>query len=97
MIVSQRVSSVRDADLICVLSHGRVAGLGTHEELVAGCEIYREICASQLTQEEVGPSAVPAPLDAVASDAAMPSCTPEAASATGHFANSSAAHEGSAR
>lgn len=97
VIVSQRVSSVRDADLICVLSHGRVAGLGTHEELVAGCEIYREICASQLTQEEAGPSAVPAVADAAASDAAVPPCAPEAASAPGLFANPSAAHEGSAR
>lgn len=97
VIVSQRVSSVRDADLICVLSHGRVAGLGTHEELVAGCEIYREICASQLTPGEVGPSAVPAAPDAAALDAAVSPCTPEAASATVVFANPSAAHEGSAR
>lgn len=45
--VSQRVSAVRDADLICVLHHGEMAGLGTHDELVAACELYREICRSQ--------------------------------------------------
>ena len=45
--VSQRVSAVRDADVICVLHHGEMAGLGTHGELVATCELYREICRSQ--------------------------------------------------
>ena len=45
--VSQRVSAVRDADVICVLHHGEMSGLGTHEELVASCELYREICRSQ--------------------------------------------------
>ena len=53
VIVSQRVSSVRDADLICVLSHGRVAGLGTHGELLATCPLYEEICLSQLRREEL--------------------------------------------
>lgn len=53
VIVSQRVSSVRDADLICVLSHGSVAGLGTHEELLATCPLYEEICLSQLRREEL--------------------------------------------
>ncbi len=48
VIVSQRVSSVRDADLICVMRHGAAAGVGTHEELLDNCAIYREICASQL-------------------------------------------------
>lgn len=48
VIVSQRVSSVRDANLICVLYHGEIAGLGTHEELMASCSIYREIAESQL-------------------------------------------------
>lgn len=47
VIVSQRIASVRDADLICVLSHGRMAGLGSHGELLATCPLYREICASQ--------------------------------------------------
>ena len=54
VIVSQRVSAVRDADLICVLSHGRVAGLGTHDELLGSCDLYREICLSQLRREELG-------------------------------------------
>ena len=48
VIVSQRVSSVRDASVICVLRHGFVEGLGTHNELLEKCEVYREICASQL-------------------------------------------------
>ena len=53
VIVSQRVSTVRDADTICVLDHGSVAGLGTHDELYATCQLYREICQSQLRREEL--------------------------------------------
>lgn len=53
VIVSQRVSTVRDADMICVLDHGSVAGLGTHDELYASCQLYREICQSQLRCEEL--------------------------------------------
>lgn len=53
VIVSQRVSTVRDADMICVLDHGSVAGLGTHDELYVGCQLYREICQSQLRREEL--------------------------------------------
>lgn len=53
VIVSQRVSTVRDADMICVLDHGSVAGLGTHDELYASCQLYREICQSQLRREEL--------------------------------------------
>lgn len=53
VIVSQRVSTVRDADMICVLDHGSVAGLGTHDELYAACQLYREICQSQLRREEL--------------------------------------------
>lgn len=52
VIVSQRVSTVRDADMICVLDHGSVAGLGTHDELYTTCQLYREICQSQLRREE---------------------------------------------
>ncbi|WP_455137698.1 ABC transporter ATP-binding protein [Thermophilibacter sp.] len=51
--ISQRVTSVRHADQILVLDGGRQVGLGTHEELLASCPVYREICASQLTDEEV--------------------------------------------
>lgn len=53
VIVSQRGSTVRDADMICVLDHGSVAGLGTHDELCASCQLYREICQSQLRREEL--------------------------------------------
>lgn len=53
VIVSQRVSTVRDADMICVLDHSSVAGLGTHDELYATCQLYREICQSQLRREEL--------------------------------------------
>lgn len=53
VIVSQRVSTVRDADVICVLDHGSVAGLGTHDELYATCQLYREMCQSQLRREEL--------------------------------------------
>ena len=53
VIVSQRVSTVSDADIICVLDHGSVAGLGTHDELYATCQLYREICQSQLRREEL--------------------------------------------
>lgn len=53
VIVSQRVSTVRDADMICVLDHGSIAGLGTHDELYATCQLYREICQSQLRREEL--------------------------------------------
>ncbi len=64
VIVSQRVSTVRDADMICVLDHGSVAGLGTHDGLYATCQLYREICQSQLRREELEGqqgSAAPAP------------------------------------
>lgn len=64
VIVSQRVSTVRDADMICVLDHGSVAGLGTHDELYTTCQLYREICQSQLRGEELEGqqgSAAPAP------------------------------------
>lgn len=51
-IVSQRTSSIRYADLILVLDDGRLAGQGTHEELLASCEVYREIYESQYKKEE---------------------------------------------
>ena len=44
----QRVSTVRDADLILVLDEGRIAAHGTHEELLEGSELYNEILGSQL-------------------------------------------------
>lgn len=76
VIVSQRVSTVRDADMICVLDHGSVAGLGTHDELYASCQLYREICQSQLRREELEgqqgsatPASVPSPAFAPAAPA----------------------------
>lgn len=52
-LVSQRVSAVKNADQILVLDNGRTAGKGTHRELLRNCQIYREICESQMTREEV--------------------------------------------
>lgn len=75
VIVSQRVSTVRDADMICVLDHGSVAGLGTHDELYASCQLYREICQSQLRREELEGrqgSATPAPALSPASASSAP-------------------------
>jgi ATP-binding cassette, subfamily B, multidrug efflux pump len=46
-IVSQRVSAVRESDFIVVLDDGSVAGIGTHEDLIKKCDVYKEICASQ--------------------------------------------------
>lgn len=88
VIVSQRVSTVRDADMICVLDHGSVAGLGTHDELYATCQLYREICQSQLRREELegqqgsaasasAPSATPAPGAASVSIASASACAKE--------------------
>ncbi len=76
VIVSQRVSTVRDADMICVLDHGSVAGLGAHDELYTTCQLYREICQSQLRREELegqqgsaAPTSVPSPASAPAAPA----------------------------
>jgi ATP-binding cassette subfamily B protein len=53
MIVAQRVSTVMDADQILVLDDGRLVGAGSHHELMATCDVYREIVSSQLTPEEI--------------------------------------------
>lgn len=53
MIVAQRVNTVMDADQIVVLEEGEVAGIGTHQELLATCRVYNEIVKSQLTEEEI--------------------------------------------
>ena len=53
VVISQRISAIRHADLILVLDAGRVVGQGTHEELRRTCDVYEEICASQLEGEEV--------------------------------------------
>ena len=52
VIVGQRVATIRNADQIIVLDDGRIVGRGTHAELLADCETYREIVESQLTAEE---------------------------------------------
>ena len=51
-IVSQRTSSIRHADKIIVLDDGKVAGIGTHQELLNNCEVYQEIYYSQFEKEE---------------------------------------------
>jgi len=53
ILVAQRVSTVLDADKIIVLDEGRIAGMGTHRELLKSSEVYREIVASQLSEEEL--------------------------------------------
>ena len=52
LIVAQRVGTIIDADKIIVLDKGQVVGTGTHEELVQSCDVYRDIVASQLSEEE---------------------------------------------
>jgi ATP-binding cassette subfamily B protein len=52
-IVAQRVSTIMDADQILVLDQGRIAGMGTHHELMQSSQVYREIVASQLSLEEI--------------------------------------------
>ena len=54
LIVAQRIGTIREADLIVVLDEGNVAGMGTHDELMKHCEVYREIALSQLSEEELG-------------------------------------------
>ncbi|MFC6177483.1 ABC transporter ATP-binding protein [Companilactobacillus huachuanensis] len=53
VIIAQRISTIMDADLIIVLDDGKVAGLGTHEELLKNNEVYQEIAYSQLSKEEL--------------------------------------------
>ncbi len=56
-IISQRVSTVRNSDKIIVLDDGKVSGIGTHDELFESCEVYKEICLSQLSSDEAGKEA----------------------------------------
>ncbi len=53
ILVSQRANAIRHADKIIVLDDGRIAGIGKHKELLETCEVYKEICLSQLSKEEV--------------------------------------------
>jgi ATP-binding cassette subfamily B protein len=54
LIVSQRAASIMHADRIIVMEDGKIAGIGSHEELLQDCEVYKEICMSQLSKEELG-------------------------------------------
>jgi ATP-binding cassette subfamily B protein len=54
LIVSQRAASIMHADRIVVMEDGKIAGIGSHEELLQDCEVYKEICMSQLSKEELG-------------------------------------------
>jgi len=53
LIIAQRITSVQSADLIVILDDGRLHAVGTHDELYASCQLYREICQSQLRREEL--------------------------------------------
>ena len=53
LIVAQRIGTIRDADSIIVLDEGKIAGIGTHTELMKNCEVYRQIAYSQLSKEEL--------------------------------------------
>ena len=53
LIVAQRIGTIRDADKIIVLDEGRIAGTGTHNELMKNCEVYQQIALSQLSKEEL--------------------------------------------
>lgn len=53
IIVSQRANSIRNADKIIVLDQGHVMGIGTHRELLNTCPIYKEICLSQMREDEL--------------------------------------------
>lgn len=53
LLVAQRISSIMHAERIVVLDKGQVAGIGTHEELMKTCDVYKEIAYSQLSKEEL--------------------------------------------
>ena len=53
LIVAQRIGTIMNADKIIVLDEGRVAGIGTHKELLKSCDVYQQIALSQLSKEEL--------------------------------------------
>ena len=56
LIVAQRISTILHAEQIIVLDEGKIAGIGTHRELLENCEVYRQIAASQLSESELSSS-----------------------------------------
>ena len=58
IIVAQRINTILNANQIIVLDEGKVAGIGTHKELMEKCEEYKEIAISQLSQEELEGGAI---------------------------------------
>ncbi len=62
LIVAQRISTILNAEQIIVLDDGRVAGIGTHKELLKSCEVYQQIAASQLSESELAAGMQPAGL-----------------------------------
>lgn len=54
LIVGQRIGTIRNADTIIVLDHGRIVGMGTHQQLLKDCPVYHEIARSQLSAQELG-------------------------------------------
>ena len=53
IIVAQRIGTIKNADKIMVIDEGKIAGIGTHKELLDNCDIYKEIALSQLSKEEL--------------------------------------------
>lgn len=53
LIVAQRINTIMDADQIIVMDEGRIAGIGTHSQLLTECDVYQEIASSQLSEEEL--------------------------------------------
>ncbi len=53
LIVAQRISTILNAEQIIVLDDGKIAGIGTHKELLRNCEVYKQIAASQLSEKEL--------------------------------------------
>ena len=53
LIVAQRIGTIMNADKIIVLDEGKIVGMGTHKELLNKCEVYKQIAASQLSEEEI--------------------------------------------
>ena len=53
IIVAQRISTILNAEQIVVLDEGKVAGIGTHKQLLQDCEVYKQIASSQLSEAEL--------------------------------------------